>query len=152
MNRRTEFWERVNAALDERRDLLSDLVVQRLVAEDPSLLAELSVLEHAVADLRATPRARPLGMTLAAGVLALLGGVALLTRPGAPTDAVASTPASNPTRVVACRLTIVRTDAHGIETLIVEGERRSRTYRDRSGVQSESSMLTATEKTDWNQP
>jgi hypothetical protein len=50
------FWERVNAALDERRDPLADEQVQALVAEDPTQLDELLVLRERLANL---PMARP---------------------------------------------------------------------------------------------
>ena len=67
------FWERVNAALDERRDPLADEQVQTLVAEDPSRLDELLALRERIAHL---PTARPRRWiskvaSLAAAVLAV---------------------------------------------------------------------------------
>jgi hypothetical protein len=56
MNDNEMFWERVNAALDERRDPLADEQVHALVAEDPSRLEELLALRERIANL---PTARP---------------------------------------------------------------------------------------------
>jgi hypothetical protein len=50
------FWERVNAALDERRDPLADEQVQTLVAEDPARLDDLLALRERIARL---PSSRP---------------------------------------------------------------------------------------------
>lgn len=42
---RNEFWERVNAALDARRDPLEDARVQQLLEREPGLLDELATLQ-----------------------------------------------------------------------------------------------------------
>lgn len=57
MNRRNDFWERVDEAWDARRDPLEDAALQRLISEDPGLLDELRRVERGLCELRA-PQAR----------------------------------------------------------------------------------------------
>jgi hypothetical protein len=45
-----EFWERVNAALDARRDPLEDARVQQLLEREPELLDELATLQLTLND------------------------------------------------------------------------------------------------------
>ena len=71
------FWERVNAALDERRDPLADEQVQTLVAEDPSRLEELLALRERIARLPSSRARRWTSKvaSLAAAVLAASAAV-----------------------------------------------------------------------------
>ena len=92
MNDTELFWQRVNAALDERRDPLADERVQTLVAEDPARLDELLALRERIAHLPASSPRRRISKvaSLAAAVLAV--GAAAWFALRRPKEQVASTP------------------------------------------------------------
>lgn len=142
MNRRTEFWERVNAALDERRDLLSDLVVQRLVAEEPALLDHLGAFERGLESARSSPHVRSRGRRVAAlagvlVVLALVLGVLIArSRMDVPAESIVVRPVEKST-VLACRVTIVRMGRHGTESWEDDGSQRTRAFVARDGTRIE---------------
>ena len=71
MNDNELFWERVNAALDERRDPLRDERVQMLVAEDPARLEELLALRERVATLADSRPRRRISRVAAAAVVVI---------------------------------------------------------------------------------
>lgn len=84
---RNEFWERVNAALDARRDPLEDARVQQLLEREPELLDELATLQvtlnttvdaaHRGAQVRAAEPARRRASAVV-GWVALAAGFAAI--------------------------------------------------------------------------
>jgi hypothetical protein len=67
------FWERVNAALDERRDPLEDPLVQRELEGSPDRFGELERLLRASSTLESAPKRerRRAGALIAAGLVAM---------------------------------------------------------------------------------
>ncbi len=78
MKSNVEFWERVNLALDERRDPLEDELVQDAIASDPQRLDELVRLQARLAalPLHREPRRIPRAAA-AAMIVVALGAIAL---------------------------------------------------------------------------
>lgn len=85
-DRTGEFWERVNAALDERRDPYADPRVAEQLAERPELLEPLAELLDSLSQLERAPKVvvrararRPMARFVAAAVvLATTGAVGVL--------------------------------------------------------------------------
>ena len=85
MRTRDVFWERVNAALDERRDPLDDPEVQVLVADEPEFVpefvADLARLRTRLGELSKSRRQRPRRVAgMAAAAIVGLAGVFALWR------------------------------------------------------------------------
>ena len=109
----------VQAALDERREVLADPEVERVLTERPKslgpLLAWLAVLasvepvpasvEH---DAPALPRSRGAGLATAAGLLVAAGLLLLATRLHGPHRAQAPTPAISALEVHDFSITVTR--------------------------------------------
>ncbi|NUP96802.1 MAG: hypothetical protein HUU28_11625 [Planctomycetaceae bacterium] len=81
IDRTGEFWERVHAALDERRDPYADPRVAQELAERPELLEPLAELLHSLEALERTPelvvqarKRRPMARFAAAAVVLATGG------------------------------------------------------------------------------
>ena len=133
MNDRERLWERVNLALDERRDPLEDALVQRLVAERPELADELVRLQERLATLRARPkRAWRVAAILVAFAAAISVLFALRNAPSSdptPAAAIAVTPPPAPdaptqrSQVLAFEATAVHEDPFARTTTTFDGVR-----------------------------
>ena len=94
IDRNGEFWERVNAALDERRDPYADPRVAEELAVRPELMEPLAELLHSLEALKRTPeivvqtrRRRPMARIAAAAVVFVAAGavgVLVMRRERAP--------------------------------------------------------------------
>ncbi len=73
------FWERVNAALDQRRDPLADPLVQRELEGSPDRFGELERLLRAASKLERAPQPARVRRTAAALIAVAAGAAALLT-------------------------------------------------------------------------
>lgn len=74
MSRVELFWERVHAALDQRRDPLGDAEVRALLVDEPELLGELVTLRDSLQRVASSQRRRRAPrIALAAAVLACAG-------------------------------------------------------------------------------
>ncbi len=132
MNERDLFWERVDAALDERRDPLDDVEVQRLVAERPELLDELAHLQATLAHLPSatTQRSRRRVASLAfAALLAVTVATAwwLRRERREPLVALVTTPANGESRVLSFHAEVVVENSTGRTTTYFDGEHLVRT-------------------------
>jgi len=96
MNTNIEFWERVNLALDDRRDPLEDSGVQDAIASEPRLLDELLLLRSRLDALPVTRERGRFLRTAAAAVVAIALGIAAFRLVRAPStdepDIVANSP------------------------------------------------------------
>jgi len=133
MNDNELFWERVNAALDERRDPLADEQVQALVAEDPARLDELLALRERIANL---PTARPRRLvskvaSLAAAVL--VAGTAAWFALRKPQEQVASAPVVTDSQTVASELPDPRSCVISFEAHVVIESANMRSTIDSDG-------------------
>ncbi|MBI5435003.1 MAG: hypothetical protein HZA52_19370 [Planctomycetes bacterium] len=110
MMRDEVFRNRVNIALDERRDPLADELVQDALAARPERLDELLVLQRRLSLLpRATERRRATPfLVAAAGLLVLCVGVAVAWMRGTSDPQASIVQPRDPGDVVDFRLEIVR--------------------------------------------
>ncbi|MCC6407459.1 MAG: hypothetical protein IT453_09845 [Planctomycetes bacterium] len=106
----TEFWNAVNAALDERRDPLADERVQDELAEHPERLDELLVLQRRLPLLSRAPERRRVTpfVVAAAGLLALGVGLAVAWIRGASEPQASIMQPHDPGDIVDFRLEVVR--------------------------------------------
>lgn len=142
MSTREAFWKHVNEALDERRDPLDDENVQRLVAEAPELLREVSRLESGLERAsRERPR-RSLVGAVAAALLVVSLATWLLARhsPDAASIVAIENSGVGPavreqsvSRVLSFELSVSRVGERGTETITCDGFERSRTLVARDG-------------------
>jgi hypothetical protein len=145
MTRREAFWEHVNAALDERRDPLEDVLVQACVAEEPDLALELARLHARIEVLPIPPIRRRRRVAILAGAV-LLATVAAYgirgamrersvldtsrtTTSSAGNDAVAvRSPEAPESAVIAFRSEVIVESAESRTITRFDGERSWRTH------------------------
>jgi len=161
---RNEFWERVNAALDARRDPLEDARVQQLLEREPDLLDELAALQltlsatrdvtHSASLAHAPARRRTSAFVgwaaLAAGFAAIV--VAARWNAPEPRDANATHPAPlalaplfapiPPGVLLELRATFTRTSPSGVRIEHVDlVESRSSVERRELGPQGQATLF-----------
>lgn len=131
MSRDELWWERVNAALDERRDPLEDAAVEAAIVERPERLAEVLALRERLAlvtsgEQLTAPRSRRLRRVaaLVAGCAAVAVAWLTLARVERSTPpAVAAPPAIDGSRVLSLCASEVRERADQRTTITFDGRR-----------------------------
>jgi len=143
-NDHDRFWERVNAALDDRHDPLADEAVQAWIGRHPEDLETVLRLSERLKLLSAPPRARrrrAMPVRLAAAALVLFVGLAVLLRPSPPGEAphVVARPdvEPRPTRFHELRLVVRTTNGTNRTTTtwsLEDGERTTELVHADSGT------------------
>ena len=153
MNRRDEFWTRVDAELDARRDPLQDAEIQRHIAEEPELFEEFERFESALRDASLAPRRRSRVALLATVVVLTAVGVAAWSIRVTPHDAqLASAGKYEPSRILEFTASVTHVDASGTTTLSFDGVTRTRTFVARDGNVVQNSIQFARAETQENRP
>lgn len=152
MNDHDEFWKRVNAAVDERRDPLGDEVVQRLIGDEPGRLDELRRLERGLSFARRSAPTRPIVLALAAAVTVVLFGTWLAAREPVRDEARHAVREVCASRVLSFHISVSRVDERGTETITFDGVESTRTLIDRDGNVLRNSIHVARAETPGNRP
>lgn len=141
MKDRDEFWDHVNAALDERRDPFADPRVQRAVLEQSELLFELERLDRRLTFAGSPARRGSLALTLtAAALLVAIGAWALRPERRAESARVAESPVPS-ARVLSSRISFTHADVHGTRTTTLAGSARTSSFVARDGSRTEHTTL-----------